>query len=147
MQIFIVFLITWFFLGAWGAERPQITICGRVKGRLRSRRSYCRRAALCGIMRQVACRAHLGVGRCVAISGTFGTFGHKSTYSGRTQFAPTPHTAVCSIIYKYLHKKIPYLLQVREYFLLLFSWCVFDKVVKHLALQGSKFKVGFTVKV
>ena len=28
MQIFIVFLITGFFLGAWGAERPQITICG-----------------------------------------------------------------------------------------------------------------------
>ena len=33
MQVFIVFLITGFFLGAWGAERPQITIGVRVKGR------------------------------------------------------------------------------------------------------------------
>ena len=30
-------------------------------------------------MRQLACRVHLGVGRCIAISATFGTFGVKST--------------------------------------------------------------------
>ena len=32
-------------------------------------------------MRQLACRVHLGVGRCIAISATFGTFGVKSTHS------------------------------------------------------------------
>ena len=29
---------------------------------------------------RIASRVHLSVGRCIAISGTFGTFGHKSTY-------------------------------------------------------------------
>ena len=61
-QLFCFFSTAVPFQGAWGAEHPQITICGRVKGRLRQQAvvsADVQRYA--STMRRIASRAHLGV--------------------------------------------------------------------------------------
>ena len=75
-------------------------------------------------MRQLACRVHYRVGRCIAISGTFGTFGVKST--GINKKAEKGLFFSASLR---LYKRLLANLYGRVFF-------IFQKIVLHL-LSGS----------